>query len=111
MQVPGLLSTLPELAPEPRNMDVHCLVCAAVRYPPYVREQLALGDYLPGPHGQVVQQVELPPGQIEPSAVECRLVRLTVKPEPADDHRLAAAALVGCRPPEHRPDPRLDLAA
>src|SRR6266702_3904753 len=81
VQVLGPLRALAELAPEPGDELVNGLVGAAVRHPPHVREQFALGHHLPCPHGQVVQQVELASGQVERAAFQRRLVRLNVQPE------------------------------
>ena len=47
MQVAGLLSGLAELAAQPRDVDVDRLVRAAVRHPPDVGEQVALGTTWP----------------------------------------------------------------
>jgi hypothetical protein len=91
-------------------MHVNGLVGATVRQSPYVREQFTLRDHLTRAHGQVVQQVELAPGQVELPVVQRCLVRLSVQAEPAYDDRLAAPELVSCRSPQYGPDPGLNLA-
>src|SRR5215472_10222920 len=109
VQVPGLMRVLSELAPQPGDMDIHGLVGAGVRHSPDVREQVFLRDDLTRAHGQVEEQVEFTTRQVDRLAVEQRLMGFAIEAKPADHDRLAATGLIG-RPPQHRPDPRLDLA-
>src|SRR5262249_43004573 len=60
-------------------------------------------------HGQVVQQVELTPGQLERAALKRRLMRRSVQPKPSDQHRFAPSGLIG-KTAQHCPNPRFDLA-
>src|SRR5215469_3332964 len=110
VQVQRPLGVLAELAPEPGDMHVDGLIGAAIRHLPDVGQQISLGDYLAGSYRQVVQQVELPSGQIEWPTVEPRLVRLAIEPQPSDDDSFASPVLVD-RSPQHRPDPGLDLVS
>src|SRR5262252_9461207 len=64
VDVARMLRGLPELAAQPRDVDVHRLVGPAVGHPPHVGEQVPPGDHLAGVQGQVVQQVELAPAQV-----------------------------------------------
>jgi hypothetical protein len=66
-------------------VDVDGAVRAAVRLPPHLRQQLALGDDRPGPLGQGQQQVELLAGQVDRPAVQDHRPRLGVEDETADD--------------------------
>src|SRR5438552_6512148 len=108
VDVARILRRLPELAAQPRDVDVHRLVGPAVGHPPHVGEQIPPGDHLAGMQREVVQQVELPPAQVEGRAVQGRHVRVDVEPEPADLQRAAAAVARPADPAQHRPDPRLD---
>src|SRR5215472_19386934 len=87
VEVPRLLSRLPELAAQPRDMNGYRLVGPAVGYAPHVGEQVPPGDHLAGVQREVVQQVELPPAQVQGGAVQGRHVRADVQPEPADLQR------------------------
>src|SRR5215471_6379399 len=91
VDVARLLRRLPQLAAQPRDVDVHRLVGPAVGHPPHVGEQIPPGDHLAGVQREVVQQVELPPAQVEGRAVQGRHVRVDVQPESADLQRAAAA--------------------
>ena len=94
MQVARLGRRLPELAAQPRQVDVDGPVGAAVRLPPNLGEQLALGDHLARPVGQGEQQVELLAGELERRSVECRGAGALVDDEVADPDRLAGRPAV-----------------
>src|SRR5579871_758689 len=91
VDVSRLLRRLAELAAQPRDVHVHRLVGPAVGHPPHVGEQIPPGDHLPGMQREVVQQVELPPAQVERRPIQGRHVRVDVQPQPADLQRAATA--------------------
>src|SRR5262245_35118223 len=72
VQIAGLGARLPQLAPQPRQVDVDRLVGTAVGLLPDLGQQLAPGHHLGTAPGQVGQEVELEPGEVELAAVDGR---------------------------------------
>jgi hypothetical protein len=60
--------------------------------------------------GQVVEQVELAPAQLEPGAVQGGLVCVRVQPQAADLERAGRTRAGAGRPAQHGADPGVDLA-
>src|SRR5918994_7505195 len=101
-QVAGLGRGLTELAPQPGQVDVDGLVRAAPRLAPHLDEQVALGDDLARPLGQVGQKVELAGRQVDLAPVEVHPPAGEVDRQRADgDGRRSLTT--GLDPAEHRP--------
>ena len=91
VQVARLGRRLAELAAQPGQVDVDGAVGAAVRLPPHLGEQLALGHHLAGPLGQREQQVELLARELHRVAAEGHGARALVDDQVADADRLVAS--------------------
>jgi len=72
-------------------------------------QQIPPGDHLPRVQGQVVQQVELAPAEVDCLAVESDLMSARVQPEAGDLKRVPGPGAARLCPPQDRPDPGLDL--
>jgi hypothetical protein len=70
VQVAGLVGGLPELAPQPRQVDVDGLVATAVGLVPDRREEVSPGHDLPGMAGEVLEEVELLAREVDAFAVQ-----------------------------------------
>src|SRR5690348_3841436 len=82
LQIACVLGGLAQLPPQPRQVNVDGLVAAAVRQLPHLGEQLLPADHLAFPGRQVMQERKLARGQVQLDAVEGRLARARVDPQP-----------------------------
>src|SRR5690606_908749 len=73
VQVARFVRGFAELAAQPGQVHVDRFVGTAVGQLPHLGQQLALADHFTGACGQVVQQSELPWGQVQGPALQGRL--------------------------------------
>src|SRR5215469_8918181 len=109
VQIAWPLRSLPQFPAQPREVDIHRPVGAAVRQTPDMCEQVPPGDYLPRVESQVVEQLELAPAQVEYRSVERDLMGASVEPKAANLKWLPGPGAARLGPSQDCLDPGLDL--